>query len=626
MCGILGYHGRPDPQTFERALERLTPRGPDGSGTWRDERITLGHRRLAILDTSERGDQPLEILDRYVIAYNGEIYNFEEIRAELEPEGIVFRSDSDTEVLLHAFAKWGPACLDRLNGMWALGIWDRREHKLFLSRDRFGKKPLFYARAGDAFVFASEMKALFPFLPDVRPSDEFDWCKTHLNDYESTDRCLIAGIRRFPAGHYGWLREGELTLTRYWDTMDSLVDVPSRYEDQVERFRELFLDACKLRMRSDVPIGTALSGGLDSSAVACSMARIGNHERDRRMSSDWQHAFVATFPGTHFDERRHAEKVVEHTGIRAEYLPIDPVAGIESLPDYLWGFEELHLTSPIPMVETYKAVRRHGVVVTLDGHGADECLAGYGQEVFKAFRDAGLSLGRVRDILAVYRGMIDIDSPQMPKTRYDLGYYVRYMGGKKAWAKFALDCLLGRQERESIPDRRFGQFSGHLYTLFHQTVLPTLLRNYDRYAMMNGVEIRMPFMDHRLVSFVFSLPWTSKLREGYTKRIVRDALDPIMPPEVTWRTSKIGFNTPIVDWMKGPWKSFVLDVVHSTAFAQSGLVDATEVRQMVTDVIEKPDASYMEGERAWAALMPHLWETSVLRREFESRARTAAAG
>ena len=615
MCGILGVLGQTDPHLFESALHRLTHRGPDGYGIWEGDQVMLGHRRLAIIDISSRGKQPLEALDRYWITFNGEIYNYKEIREELEPEGFTFRGESDTEVLLYAYVKWKERCLDKLNGMWSFAIWDKQEQSLFLSRDRFGKKPLFYAWVGGLFVFASEMKAIYPFLPRVEVSSHFEWCKNHINDYEGTDKCLIEGISRFPAGHYGWVRGGQLRLTKFWDTLDHLPSIPHRYEEQVEQFRDLFIDACRIRMRSDVPIGTALSGGLDSSAVISTMAHIGKSLPDTTISDDWQHAFVATFPGTFMDESRYAQAVVDHLGISATFLEIDPTEGIKNLEDYLHVFEELHLTSPIPMVETYKAVRANGVRVTLDGHGADETIAGYGQDVFKAFQDCGMNLRQIRNILKTYRGLIDIDSTQIRKSRYNLGFYVRYMGGKAALAGFILRGLLGMNPKESIRENRFGVYNQHLYRLFHQTVLPTLLRNYDRYSMAHGVEIRMPFMDHRLVSFLFALPWSSKIRNGYTKAIVRDAVAPMMPGEVAYRTTKLGFNTPIVDWMQGPWKDYLLDTVHCTRFNHCSLINASEVRDKVQAVISGTDTTYMQGESAWAALTPYLWEKSVLGRE-----------
>jgi len=302
MCGILGSLPFTDSNHFLSALNSIAHRGPDGYGIWQDEsqKITLGHRRLSILDLSELGKQPMHY-GNYAITFNGEIYNFIEVKKELELKGHIFISDSDTEVILAAYQEWKEKCLLKFNGMWAFAIWDKINQQLFISRDRFGVKPFYYAFVNGKFVFASEMKALFSFLPEVRPADNFNELKNNIFGYEHTDQCIIHGIKRFPAGSYAFLEleRQQLNIVKYWNTKEHLIQVPKRYEEQVEQFREIFIDACKIRMRSDVPIGTALSGGLDSSAIISTMAYIGREQHSgQRVSKDWQHAFVATFPDT----------------------------------------------------------------------------------------------------------------------------------------------------------------------------------------------------------------------------------------------------------------------------------------------------------------------------------------
>jgi asparagine synthase (glutamine-hydrolysing) len=622
MCGILGILPKAnDEYLFEDALNKITHRGPDGFGIWHDEQaaISLGHRRLSILDLSESGKQPMHF-GQYVITFNGEIYNFIEIKKELEKKGYQFHTESDTEVVLASFQEWKERCLHKFNGMWAMAIWDKKNQKLFLSRDRFGKKPLFYAFIGEQMVFASEMKAIFPFLPEVKHSKDFEWCKNNLFQYENTDKTLIEGIKRFPASSYAFYQPftKELKIEKYWDTLNNLVDVPDKYEEQVEQFRELFMDACKIRMRSDVAIGTALSGGLDSSATICTMAHIAKQTQQDRVAKDWQHAFVATFPNTFLDESIYAKKVVDYLNIPATYLPIDPAKGIEKLENYLYLFEELYLTSPIPMTDLYGSVKASGVTVTIDGHGADELFAGYGQDIFRAFIDSGVNFKDIQNILNTYKGLRDIEDVQIIKEKVDLYTYWQYV--KKAHLgnlnvlKSYIKSILGKKT-ENIKTKKLGYFNTYLYEIFHQSILPTLLRNYDRYAMANGVEIRMPFLDYRLVSYCFSLPWKSKLRNGYTKAIVRDALKDIMPAEIVWRSTKIGFNTPIVDWMKNEWKEFLLDNIYSTNFENCSLIDKSKVRNQVEYVIKNPQATFGDGERAWTGLMPYFWEKSVLQKK-----------
>jgi asparagine synthase (glutamine-hydrolysing) len=616
MCGILGSIPGAEPNLFLKALTILGHRGPDDWGVYREAgMISLGQRRLAILDLSPGGRQPMASASkRYIIVFNGEIYNFIELRGELSQKGYRFKSESDTEVLLAAFEAWGENCLHKLNGMWAFAVWDTKEKRVFLSRDRFGKKPLFYAIIGDKFVFASEMKAIFPFLPAVRASDDFSWMASHIFNYEATDKCLIHGIKRFPAGHYGWFKDGGLHLTRYWNTLDHLVEVPKDYHEQAEALRELFLDACKLRMRSDVPIGTALSGGLDSSATICAMAHLSTAASETRMARDWQHAFVACFPGTPIDESDYARMVTDHLGIQATFLPIDPLKAIDRLDEYNYLFEELYITSPIPFMLTYAAMREHGVVVTVDGHGADEGFGGYAFDYVAAFNDAKLNLSQVSMILDAYNASLPAGSAQFEapgKWRFWLEWHARQA------ARHVL--RRGHIDRSKDSDhprwKNLDHLTRRLYLTTHETILPTLLRNYDRYSMANGVEIRMPFMDHRIMTFAFSLPWTSKIRNSFSKALIREAMGPYLPQEVTWRKTKIGFNSPTVDWIRGPLKPFFLDTINSNSFKTCNLIDPRKTSEQVLSVIKNDQASYQEGEDTWTMIFPYFWEKAVIKRE-----------
>ena len=615
MCGILISVPAQAPELFASALSCLAHRGPDDCGVWSDSASAmLGHRRLSILDLSANGRQPMtDSSERHIIVFNGEIYNFVEIKRELEKKGHAFRSDSDTEIALAAFLEWGEACQERFNGMWAFAIWDSVDKILFISRDRFGKKPLFYTEISDGgFIFASEMKALFPFLDKVSPNKALVMDNARIFHYESTRECLVEGIQRFPVGHCGWLRSGRLSIKRWWHTLDHLVTVPARYEEQVEQFRELFFDACRLRMRSDVPIGTALSGGLDSSATISVMAHIARHGGTSRMGSNWQHAFVASFPGTPLDETAYAIKAANHLGINATVIEIDPLKAMESLDRYLYLFEELYLTSPIPFMLTYSAVKSAGISVTLDGHGADELFGGYSFDYLLALRDAGWNVRKAYEIAATYYDSWPKGSSQFAslpsQTRFIVEQHARHL------ARTLVKRRPSTQSRDSAHPAwaSLGHMDKQLYISTHETVLPTLLRNYDRYSMANGVEIRMPFMDHRLVSFAFSLPWHSKIRGGFSKAIVRDGVAPYMPDEIAWRKTKIGFNTPIVDWMKGPLKSFFLDIVESRSFRECELIDPLETAKAIRSVIGDPTPSFFDGQRAWALLNPYLWERAVI--------------
>ena len=610
MCGIIGAIPGQEENEFLHALNTMIHRGPDGFGVWHDEDnwISLGHRRLSILDLSENGKQPM-FYDRFVITFNGEIFNFMEIKAELESKGYRFRSDSDTEVIVAAYMEWGVDCLPKFNGMWAFGIWDTHKKELFLSRDRFGIKPLYYALVGEQLIFSSEMKGIFPFLSHLSLSKDFEFCKNNMFDYEVSDKCLIEGIRRFPAGHYAVIdakRPQNWTAIKWWNTLDTIYEVPGDFNYHVERFRELFLDSIKLRMRSDVRVGTALSGGVDSSSVICSMANI-NRGNDTRVSNDWQNAFVATFPNTMLDESKYAQQVVDHLGVNAVFKEIDPAKGLDKLEEYLWLFEELYITSPIPMIEIYKTIKENGVTVSLDGHGADELLAGYGGNMFDAVMDSPFNVGKIQNLVNTFVEYMDFD-----EANTSLKNKVRLY--KRAYKQVLVRYRDMMKGDNSDPERKkLGRFNRYLYSEFHEKVLPTLLRNYDRYSMAASVEIRMPFMDHRLVSYCFSLPWHSKLRGGYTKAVLRHAMDPFVPKDVIWRKSKIGFNTPFAEWMKGAWKEYLLDTVHSTDFKQSDVIDSHKVQTQIEQVIKSEGINYDAGKDAWVSLTPYLWEKAVLK-------------
>lgn len=608
MCGILGTIPPTNENEFKIALNKLEHRGPDGYGIETIENnITLGHRRLAIVDLSNNGHQPMyDISKRYCIVLNGEIYNFLEIKKELEEKGYKFYSSSDTEVLLNSFIEWGKNCVLKFNGMWAFAIWDNQKKELFLSRDRFGKKPLFYSIIDNKFIFASEMKAIYPFLKEIKPSKDFHWMKNNIFAYEITEKCLIDGIKRFPLGHNGIYRNGKLTTQRYWNTLDNLITPPITYEEQVEQFRELFLDACKIRMRADVTIGTALSGGLDSSATISAMAHLSKAHVDYGIN-DWQHAFVASFPGTPLDESHYAKMVVDHIGIDATYVNIEPLKYWNRLEEYFYMFEDLYITSPIPMIATYGSVKQHGTTVTLDGHGADELFSGYGHLV-EALWDSKFSIKDSIDVLNTYQETLG-NGEQFTKNN-NFNIYAKYMIRKLA--KTILGKGVKSKDNNHPNFKKLDNFSQQLYIIFHETILPTLLRNYDRYSMINGVEIRMPFMDHRIVSYVNSLPYSSKLGNGYTKKLIRDAMDPYMPKEITWRKSKIGFNSPIVDWMQGDLKEWFLDTVHEKGFIESSLVDSPlELQKKFLSITNKDTNSYVLAESSWTKLTPYIWEKSI---------------
>jgi asparagine synthase (glutamine-hydrolysing) len=594
MCGIAGFWNLNDQPVSQVLLEhftdRLSHRGPDGNGFYIDSGANLGfgHRRLAIIDISEAGRQPMSYADgRYWITFNGEIYNFLELRDELRGYGYTFATESDTEVILAAYDKWGVDCQSRFNGMWAFAIWDRRERRLFLSRDRFGVKPLLYFYDGQRFAFASEMKAFLAL--DWFPG-EFDpeMVAAALTDHqliEGTERTLLRGLKRLLGGYCLTLeQDGDLSIRRWWNTLDHFDPVPAAYDEQVRRYRELFLDACRIRMRSDVPIGTALSGGLDSSSIVCGMRYIRDRgEAGERLANDWQRAFVATYPGAAIDERPYAEQVIAKTGVEPVYCEIRPEMYLENFERVLFQYEEISDIHLGPWV-VHKAQREHGVVVTLDGHGGDEALGGYPWHVTAALKDAlfGLALRRAGEALDTMRGL-ELFPPEQfywQSARAVLGKWAGKMLEKKnGWLVQTPAPFLSPAYEEDRPRLR-GQDAlfRRLYVDFHFTQLPMNLRDFDRLSMAHGVEVRSPFMDWRLVTFTLSLPSSSKIGGGFTKRILRDALKDILPEPIRLRKRKLGFPNMSEAWSSPLAQEFIHDVVGSAAFQTSAIWNGKRIR------------------------------------------------
>ena len=287
---------------------------------------------------------------RYWLTYNGEFYNYVELREELRGLGHRFVSESDSEVILAAYAQWGPDCQFCFNGMWAFAIWDSRDRRLFLSRDRFGIKPLHYCEHAGAFVFASELKAFLtlPWIDGTFDPEILAETIADLRGHESSTYTLLPGVRRLPAGHAMQVEaDGSIRINAWWNTLDHLPQPRAKLDEQAEEFRALFFDACRLRLRSDVPLATALSGGLDSSAIACTLAELGRRGVVQHAPKDWQRAFVACFTGTPYDERQYAKAVVDHTGMMPYYLDVDDHRALKDIEKVIFDFESIHWYPPV---------------------------------------------------------------------------------------------------------------------------------------------------------------------------------------------------------------------------------------------------------------------------------------
>jgi asparagine synthase (glutamine-hydrolysing) len=620
MCGLIGTIGFKDDSKLN--IKILNHRGPDALGKWESLKgefpVVLGHTRLAILDLTEAGNQPFVSEDnRYVFVYNGEIYNFIELRSELESKNQVFYTKTDTEVFLKGLILEGPSFQLRCNGMWSFCLWDRKKKIALFGRDRFGKKPLFYHLLNNKLIFASEMKGIYPFLNSIQPNENIDIYFQKLFDYESSEYCVIKGIKRLQPGHYAIYENGKFDSYRWWNTLDHLEDVSNNYEEQVEKWREIFLDAVKIRMRSDVPIGTALSGGIDSSAVFSAVNYLANkNDNEVRQSKDWQNGFCAHYPGSSLDEIKWAKIMTDATNTNLHEININPKTSNWSINEALYQVEDPYLTLPLPMLDTYRAISKAGIKVSIDGHGADELFVGYGH-LNNAIKSSNLkqTTELVSIINSLRSGHYKVNNKNMIMN-YLIQKSIMLCRPYLKKSKDLLKKIIKKKDQEFFRHKleysdqshyqfkKFDPLSKVLYEIFHITILPTLLRNYDRYSMASGVEIRMPFMDHRLVTYTFSLPWTSKVGGTYTKRIMRDALKGILLEPIRTRRDKIGWNAPLHEWFKGPLKSEIEKLIEKELLSK-------KVIKAFQQLQKKANPDFSEGQKMWALLMPELWKRSL---------------
>ena len=559
-----------------------------GKGSYDSKGVSLGHCRLAIIDLTETGHQPMADPEgRYWITFNGEIYNYLELGEELRELGYRFQGRSDTEVLLAAFRQWGEKCLERLRGMFAFAIWDERTGCLFAARDRLGIKPFHYWVNGTSqLAFASELKALLEFLPDRTANTTLakQFLAWNLLDHEPGET-MVSGIMRLSPAHALLWRQGEgLRTWRYWElnvNKDFQV-APEHEAELIGEFRHQFEETVSLHLRSDVPVGTCLSGGLDSSAIACVI----NLELHRRgvWQKHSQHTFSACFEDPRLDERPYIETVVDAIRCQSHYVFPSGERFAEDLEQWVWHQEE-----PVGSSGVYaqycvaRLARECGIKVLLDGQGADEQLAGYRKFILVYLREllkSGSYATAVREAIAFFcRPEILRTSRFVDARRY---LYRSLPEGAVLWPEgffperpSTLGIGLSLGSRIEADLTRFS--------------LPALLRFEDRNMMAFGVESRVPFVDHLFVEWVAKLPSSLRLSRGWTKRILREALRGILPEHIRTRRSKLGFSTPEPAWLAGPLSTWFRDTLSAPLY----LGEVVDVRG-VKHILER----YQAGDRS----------------------------
>src|SRR5271166_1910534 len=643
MCGISGFllpgstipRGAAESRLWSM-IATLRHRGPDDEGVWTDGRAGLAHARLSIIDLSPARHQPMASADGTAwITYNGEIYNFAEIRLQLEALGYPFRSRSDTEVIVNGWHAWGPKIFSRLRGMFALAIWDQRSRRLILARDRLGKKPLYYALTDTAFLFGSEIKAVLAWPGWSRAADLSAIDRYLTFGYVSAPQTAFAGIRKLPAAHFlviealpdGSLAEPE--FVRYWRLPEPrAVRRPRRAAELRRELLAQLEEAVRLRLISDVPLGAFLSGGVDSSAVVATMARVG---------SGTVKTFSIGFSAKEYDETRYARMVAERYATDHEELVVEPDA-IAVLPRLVWHYGEPFADpSAIPTYYVSEMARRK-VTVALNGDGGDECFLGYNRYramrlVSRLDRMPQWSRTKLEQLLAL--------APRSVQRRFKVPRILGVLQASEAqpWRRYAptivafTDCdkedgyseLMRAQRESSALDLLKPYFAeadslvaGANWVDLHTYLPDDLMVKVDVASMAHGLEARSPLLDHVLMEWAAGIPEEIRMARGVTKALFKSAMEPYLPAEVLYRPKK-GFGLPVDQWFRHELKELAHDVLLSQNAVERGLFRPGYVEVLLDEHCRLVRDHH---PRLWALLMLELWfqmwidapaETKILR-------------
>lgn len=616
MCGIAGcynFHGRVDRERFEQMVDMAAHRGPDGRGCFYQGGLALGHRRLSVIDLSEEGRQPFFYKNRYVVVYNGEIYNYKELRKELASAGIRFSTKTDTEVLAAAYDYYGRACVQYLNGMWAFAVYDRKKHELYCCRDRFGIKPFYYYLDKEQFLFGSEIKQILHMLKKRACANRKRLLEFLVRgDQDYTVETMFLDIMQLRGGCEIKLNlsNKEFAIEQYY-SLDGVKECTSSYQESCERFSQAFRHAVKIRMRSDVPIGYCLSGGLDSSAIVTAaddwMRRTGQKTR--------QHAVSSCFEDPAYDEQEYIDEVVKQTGVFCHKVFPDADRLFEETDQMIWQMDEpFGSTSIYAQWNVFREARAQGLTVMLDGQGADEQLGGYTAFYGVHFADL-LKRGRlfsfIRELWAYQRlrastetyvntgrmMLSSLSGVMIPDSLHHVasGTYLEKLG-----LPFTTEQLrIVYQDRVIYPMNDARQYI--LDSM--QCGMQALLHYEDRDSMAFSIESRVPFLDHELVEAVFAMPFAYKIKNGITKAVMRDGLEDILPEKIRMRYSKLGFVTPEDQWINKNYGQFCRELEQACDML-APLLD----RQQVMQWFYRQKGKAVRGDfTAWRMICAGRW-------------------
>ncbi len=596
MCGIVGiYHFNNQGQFSENKrtvcemMNLLSHRGPDDRGIEQGQNWTFGHVRLSVIDLSAMGHQPMTNEDGLLwLIYNGEIYNYLELKNELASKGHVFKSNTDSEVILHAYEEWGKGCVHKFVGMWAFALIDSKKKLLWLSRDRFGIKPLYYYMNNEFIVFASEIKAVRYFLSHHNIPLELNHksIQTYLNSglVDGLEDSMIKGIKRFPSAHNFTYNGKGLIKERYWglqENYDQAQSLPTDKEPQLAgQLSDLLEQSVRLHLRSDVPLGVCLSGGLDSSTIVALSSRY----------SKPINTFTAFFDeGTEYDETPHADKVNKRFETRPFQSMIKSDDFFDKLNKILWFLDEPTLAMGIFPQWHVMEIASKEVKVVLDGQGGDEIFAGY--DFYLPLYMASLFKNSKLDSLQ--------DEVKGMNREYDMEYSLS-----------KLNQAISQASQINLKNN--GIFKDDLNELLYQELtysrLPALLRYEDRLSMAFSIESRVPFLDHRIVEFAFSLPSNLKTHYGWSKYILRKATHNYLPKAITWRKDKKGFPTPFKKWVSGKLRNDIRDILLEHNSGLNNFVSLSNINKLLESHYNSiTDYSWV----IWRLLSLSIWLKSI---------------
>lgn len=582
----------------------LKHRGPDDHGIYIDDNVSLGHRRLAIIDLTIAGRQPMCNEDKSIwIVFNGEIYNFMDIKVDLEKRYHQFSSNTDTEIIIHAYEEWGTRCVEKFNGMWAFAIYDKKKGLLFLSRDRFGVKPLYFCRHEKGLIFSSEIKPILQHSIRRAPNDKavYDFLIFGFLDHMS--QTFFQGIDRLMPGEnmlYD-LSEKTVKITKWYELSDRLASTSKLSEEEaLEKVREIFGDSIRYRLISDVPVGCCLSGGIDSSSIVHVM------KKNNRMADI--KTFSMVFPGISLDESSFINEVVQATDVEAH--SISP-----KIDDLLKDIRDLIITQEEPFVSmsTYGGYRvmelanKFGMKVLLDGQGSDEIFAGYfiylkyyffetlfNMKIRESIETGMRIKNRFQDLM-LFPAMTILDAMGLSQ-----GFLKNMWLSRKKYLKGFKKIVIANP----LLDRGF-DLNRALYSDLTRYSIPQLLRFEDKNSMRWSIESRMPFLDYRLVELAISLPSSYKIRKGVTKYILREAMRGLVSDRILNRKDKIGFATPDELWMKSlSFSLFMERLINSNVFGTRSYWKPGEVKRLLQEHIS---GKKNHEKTLWRIICVELW-------------------